>query len=104
MSHQVEFVQDDTGSKLAVSCRDNATQEVIDLTGGTVRLRYRIAGGELQVKVMTITSPAEGVAEYLFLAGELAPGVMRAEIEITDVSGKVVTSVEAFLFQIRPKV
>lgn len=103
--HSVEWVAGDTGSKLVATCKDNETQALIDLTGATVRAKYRIDGGALQTKVMTVLSPAtNGKAEYLFLAGELTAGVMRVEIEITDGSGKVITSIEAFLLKIRGKV
>jgi hypothetical protein len=99
----IEFVQNDTGSRLLDTAIDNATELPINLTGGTVRARYKIGGGALQTKQMTITDAANGKAEYLFLAGELAPGSLEGEIEIIDAGGKVITSLETFKFGIRTK-
>lgn len=102
--HTVEYVAGDTGSKLVATCRDSETKALIALTGATVRVKYRVDGGALQTKAMTILVPAtNGKAEYLFLGGELVAGVMRGEIEITDGAGKVITSLEPFLIKIRAK-
>lgn len=101
----VEFVAGDTGSKLVVTCKDKGTGDLIDLTGATVRLKYRIAGGSLATKTMSIQSPStSGKAEYLFLAGELTDGEMVGEVEITDGEGKVTTQVTPFRLAIRAKV
>ncbi len=99
----IEFVQADTGSKLRAVCVDDATGLPIDLTGATVRARYKIDGGSLQTKVMTIVDALAGEAEYLFSTGELAPGALEGEIEITDSGGKVITSLQTFHFGIRTK-
>lgn len=101
----VEFVAGDTGSKLVMTCKDKGTGDLIDLTGLTVRLKYKIAGGELQTKAMSVQSPATaGKAEYLFLGNELVDGEMVGEVEIEDGNGKIVTQVNPFRLAIRPKV
>lgn len=100
----VEFVAGDTGSKLIANCKNNEMKAVLDLTGATVKVKYRISGGALQTKSMSILSPAtNGKAEYLFLAGELTSGYMQGEIEITDASGKVITSLDPFVLEVRAK-
>lgn len=99
-----ELVAGDTASKLVVTCKDNATQSVIDLTGATVRLRYRIDGGALQVKTMTVQTPAaNGKADYQWAGGELTAGTLLAEVEITDAAGKVMTSLEPIYLPVRAK-
>lgn len=99
-----EFVAGDTGSKLVATCKDKGTGDLIDLTGQTVRLKYRIAGGALQTKTMTVSSPSTaGKAEYLFLANELAAGEMVGEVEIEDGTGKIITQLDPFRLDIRAK-
>ena len=98
------LVQNDTGSKLVVTCKDNETKVVIDLTGATVRLKYKIDTGTLQTKTMTVPPPAtNGKAEYQWLTAELTPGVLEAQIEITDATSKVLTSLDPILLPIRTK-
>lgn len=99
-----ELVASDTGSKLVVTCKDNDTKAVIDLTGATVKLKYSISGGALQTKTMTVQTPAtNGKAEYQFLAGELSAGAMQAEVEITDATGKIITSLDLLTIPIRAR-
>lgn len=87
------LVENDTGSKLEVTCKDQGPATVIDLTGATVKLKYRIEDGPLETKTMALGSPTTaGKASYVFLAGELKPGKFRGEIEITDGTGKILTS------------
>lgn len=90
----VELVVADTGSKLQVTCSDNDTLSVINLTGATVTLRWVDANGVLQTKTMTVTNAVGGVAEYLFLAGEIAYPKMKFEVIITDSGGKTITNLE----------
>lgn len=97
------FVAGDTASVLTVTCKRSDTGVVIDLTGATVRLKWRIDGGTLVTKLMTVTTPATGVATYEFDTGDLTAGQMMAEVEITTGSG-VTTSLEPFYFTIREKV
>lgn len=84
----------DTGSKIQVTCTDNETAAVIDLTGATVSLRWVDPDGALQTKAMTVTNAAGGIAEYLFLAGEIAYPKMRFEVIITDSGGKTISNLD----------
>ncbi len=102
MNTTYEFVQGDTGSKLEVTCKDNADDSAIDLTGATVRLKWiKKSDATTQSKTMTITSATTGVAEYQFAAGELVAGNMNFDVEITDSSSKVTTSLNPISVQVR---
>ena len=108
MGHKINFVQADTGSKLIVTCKNEDTGTVIDLTGSTVKLRYSIDGAATVEQTMTITNPTGGIAEYIFGTDELAvgaisPSTMEAEVEIMDGGGKIITQLEPFFFKIRSR-
>lgn len=99
-----EFVQDDTGSKLEVTCKNDADKSVIDLTGSTVKARWKDKAGAVVEKNMTITDAAGGVAEYQFAAGELEAGTTGYEIEITDAQSSVIKNLNLLLVNIREKI
>lgn len=104
MACLIDYVAGDTASKHGpVTCKDKAGV-VIDLTGTTVKLLYRIEGGALQTRTMTILSPAtEGKVEYQFISTDLTEGVMVGAVEITDSGGKIVTETCTFKRVIRAK-
>ncbi len=97
----MSFVSGDTGSKLEVTCKDDDTGVVINLTGATVRLKWLDAAEALQTKTMTITDAANGVVEYQFLANELIERQMKFEVEITDSGGNVLHSIELIRENVR---
>lgn len=78
-----DFVSNDTGSTLLVTCKD-ASGAAINLTGATVKLRWKGLTGTVADKTMTIVTPASGICSYKFLADELIAPAMAFEIEITD--------------------
>ena len=87
------LVKNDTGRKVKFTLLDNGT--AVDLTGATVKLHYRIAGGTVKTATMTVPLPLTGVAEYQFGAGDLdAAGGFDYEVEVTDTGGKISTFVE----------
>lgn len=90
----MSFVSGDTGSKLEVTCKDDDTGLVIDLTGSTVKLKWLDIVKALQTKTMTITDAINGIAEYQFLANELFGRQMKFEVEITDSGGEVLRNIE----------
>ena len=98
-----EFVEADTGSKLEVTCKNDDDKSVIDLTGATVKIRWKNLAGSVQEKAMTVTNAAGGVAEYEFAASELEEHRQAHEIEITDSGGKVITSLNPVTVTIRKK-
>ena len=97
----MSFVSGDTGSKLEVTCKDDDTGVVINLTGSTVKLKWDDAAGVLQTKTMTITDAVNGIVEYQFLANELFPRQMKFEVEITDSGSKVLHSIELIRENVR---
>lgn len=96
------LVTTDTGSTLVVHCTNAQDQQPIDLTGGSVTLRWK-AGAIVEERAMTITSAATGTCEYTFLADELTAPRMRFEVEITDAQGFVVSSCQLLDVQVREK-
>ena len=96
------FVSGDTGSELEVTCKDDDSGVVIDLTGSTVRLKWLDASDSLQSKTMSIVGAAtDGVAKYKFLADELIPPQMHFEVEITDAGGFVLHNLELIRESVR---
>jgi BppU N-terminal domain len=100
----VDLVAGDSGSKLVVTCKDKDSKAAINLTGATVRVKFRVNDGSLITQVMAISNPTGGVAEYLFLSSELPAGTIKGEVEITDSNNRVLTQVEPFSLYVRPKV
>lgn len=96
-----QFVAGDTGSKLKVTCKNDADNTAINLTGATLKLKWKNSGGVLVSQTMTITSAATGVAEYQFLTGELFAGTMDFEVEITDAGGKIIRCLDLISEKIR---
>jgi hypothetical protein len=88
-----QLVAGDTASKRRVTCFDNDTGLPIDLTGSTVKLKWK-SGTTLVEKTMAIVDAAGGVAEYQFLADEIIVPNMAFEVEITDSAGKIVRSLQ----------
>ncbi len=87
-----DFVENDTGSVLRITCTDRAGN-VIDLTGATVTLKWNDATGTLQQQAMAINAPATaGIVQYKFAAGELFSPSMYFSIKIQDSGGGVVHS------------
>ena len=100
-----DFVVGDTASKLEVTCTDNETGLVINLSGATVKLQWLAVDGTTEVnKTMTITDAGNGVAEYLFLVTELYAGVMIFEVEITDAGGGVITNLIPIKRMVRARI
>jgi len=99
-----DYVENDTGTVHGPVRMVDKAGAVIDATGGTARLKYKINGLALQTKTMTINSPStDGKVQYQFLAGELIKGVMIGEVEFTDSSGAIITELCQFRRVIRAK-
>ncbi len=86
-----DFVQNDDGTLLRITCKDRKAA-VIDLTGGTVQLRWRDAGGTLVTPAMTIEDATNGIASYQWAVGELDADKMHFGFKITDATGKTISS------------
>lgn len=91
------FVEQDTASKLVMSCKDFNTEIALPLGNDvTVRLRYRIDSNPPEVKTMTIVDAVAGIVEYQWLAGELKPGKMKGQVQIIDADERVLTQFPYF--------
>lgn len=98
-----DFVEGDTGAVLQVTCTDQATGAVINLTGSTVALKWEDKLGAVVSKAMTVSAPLTGVCTYQFGVDELyAPG-MSFEVVITNGSAKTLSNVELIAVSVRTK-
>ncbi len=105
----IELVAGDTGSKLEVTCRDNSTGAVIDLSGATVKIRWK----GVAAKPMIVTNAVAGVAEYQFTQGDIVYGSeialvegvlaspMRFAVEITDAFGSLISNLKPIELWVR---
>lgn len=104
------LVAGDTGTVLLVTVKKNSDKQPADLTGKTVRLLYRIDGGELVTRTMEILDPpTQGKARYIFVENELtaAPAgtsKFRGEIEVEDGNGMITTQLVPMNLLIRARV
>ena len=88
------LVKNDTGRKLQVTLQDDGA--AVNLTGATLKLHYRIAGGTVKTAAMTVTDAVNGVAEYQFATGDLdAGGTFDYEVQVTDSGSKITTFKES---------
>ncbi len=97
------FVEDDTASKLRVTCKNKGTGVAIDLTGSTVQLQWKTRKGEFVEKTMSHVDATNGIAEYQFLTGELAAPNMKFEVEITGAGGNILRSLDVLYELVRKK-
>lgn len=91
-----DLVLGDEASVLRVTVRDSETNEPMPLDGRTVTLRYKLNGGTLITKTMTLLNQTsnKGQSEYKFLAADLpAAGVLEYEVRLDDGTSNQLTSV-----------
>lgn len=95
------FVVGDTARALRITCLDGGVP--MNLTDCVVELRWRSNNGALVgPRAMSIEAPpTAGVVVYQFAAQELVAGSLEVEITITDISGKVMRSLDLQTFQVR---
>lgn len=94
-----ELVAGDGGSKLHVTIRDSVTDELVDLTGKTVKARYALNGGATVEKTMTALNQTtnKGEAEYQFATGDLtAGGELKGEVRLQAGLSDQLTTVDSF--------
>lgn len=107
MADKIYLVRNDTRPTVSVTLSDAATGAAIDVTGATVRLKFREAGAtELTATlVAALISPTEGAVLFDWvgapaaLAGE--PGDYEGEIEITFGDGTIHTVYDVIRFHMR---
>lgn len=96
-----DLVTGDTGSKLVVPITDSDTKQVINLTGCSVIFRWEGSDGLMVERFASVPTPANGIAEYLFLAGEIIAPKMKIEVEVTDGTGAIVTGTDLITLTVR---
>jgi hypothetical protein len=99
-----DLVAGDGASVLRVTVRDSQSQEPVDLTGKAVMLRYKLAGGAIVEKTMTVLDQANapGQAEYAFAVADLpTPGSLEYEIRLNDGLASQLTSIETGQLAVR---
>ncbi len=98
-----DLVVGDRG-KLVRTIRNAADDSLFDLTGKTVTLKYKINGGALQSKAMTVQNPGtNGRAEYQFAANDLTAGELEGEIVIQEGLADQLTTLSTFHIPIRAR-
>jgi hypothetical protein len=106
----IDFVAGDTATKLRRTIKNGQDGSVVDLSGATVKIKWRIDGGTLVTKDMTILDAAKGRVEYQFGAGELTADAtkgeskMRGEVMVLDALSKELTQRVPFNYIIRARV
>jgi hypothetical protein len=107
MSNKIKLVQGDTRPVMEITLSDEFTGAPIDITGATVRLKFRELGSETvrSTLVGINVSPIDGVVAFSWaddadaLAGD--PGPYEAEIEITFSDSTIQTVYEKLKFYVR---
>lgn len=105
MSEQIKLVQGDTRPQVQVTLTDDTTGLPIQITGATVRMRFRAAGSStvLSTLVGTVTDGVKGTAVFQWPVGSLSvdEGAYEGEIEITFADATVQTVYEILKFKLR---
>jgi hypothetical protein len=106
-TEKIRLVRNDTRPALVCTITDDTTNQPIDITGATVRLKFRAVG----VDTLTATvvgavtdGPAGQVAFYPASAPEMLegePGDYEGEIEITFPDSQIQTVYDILRFKIR---
>lgn len=107
MAEKIKLVQGDTKPALVCVVTDDTTGEALNITGATVRLKFRAAGATTLTATVTGTV-TDGVAGQVvfypatapeMLQGE--PGDYEGEIEITFSDSTVQTVFDLLKFKVR---
>lgn len=107
MSEKIRLVQGDTAPPLTVTLTDTTTNAAINVTGATVRLKFRPVGSETLrgTLIGSVTNGAGGVVVFFWsdeptiLDGN--PGDYEAEIEITFADNTIQTVYDLLKFKLR---
>jgi hypothetical protein len=107
MAEKIRLVQGDTRPNLVTTLTDSTTGAVINITGATVRLKFRAVGATTLKSTLTgtVTDGANGVVVFYWsddptsLDGD--PGDYEGEIEITFSDTTVQTVYDLLKFKLR---
>lgn len=105
MSDKIKLVQGDSRPQLQLTLTDDTTGDPIDLTGSTVRMRFRETGSEtvLDTLVGTITDATGGKVVIIWgtTTLDVPEGEYEGEIEITFDDTTIQTVYNLLKFKIR---
>lgn len=105
MSEKIKLVQGDTRPQVKVTLTDDTTGLPVDITRGTLRMRFRAAGTDvvLATLVGTITDGPNGVGVFQWPAGTLDvdAGDYEGEVEVTFEDATVQTVYDLLIFKLR---
>jgi len=99
-----DLVTGDTGSRLILTVKDRSTETARNLTGATVKVRWRDNDRQLVERDASVTDATGGICQYVFAAGEIIAPSMRIEIEVTDSTGKIITGVDPIDLTVREEI
>lgn len=107
MAEKIKLVQGDTRPTLVCNITDDVTGEAINLTGATVRLKFRAAGATVLTATLvgTVTNGSAGQVVFhpasapQMLQGEA--GDYEGEIEVTFPDSSVQTVYDLLKFRVR---
>lgn len=107
MAEKIKLVQGDTRPAIVCTITDDTTGAPINITGCTVRLKFRAAGATVLTATITgsVTNGPSGQVVFFpasdpaMLQG--APGDYEGEIEITFVDTTVQTVYDLLKFKVR---
>jgi hypothetical protein len=107
MSEKIRLVRNDTRPAIVCTITDSRTEAAINITGATVRLKFRAAGQETLTATITgavTDGPAGQVAFYPATAPQMLQGEQgdyEGEIEITFPDGQIQTVFDIVKFRLR---
>lgn len=107
MAEKIKLVQGDTRPAIVCTLTDDTTGAAIDISGATVRLKFRGVGATTNTAVVVgaVTNGLNGACVFYpasspeMLQGE--PGDYEGEIEITFADGQIQTVYDLLKFKVR---
>ena len=107
MAEKIKLVQGDTRPAIVCTLTDDTTGVAINITGATVRLKFRAAGATTLTATVTgvvTDGPAGQCAFYPASAPQMLqgdPGDYEGEVEITFSDNQIQTVYDVLKFKIR---
>jgi hypothetical protein len=105
MAEKIKLVQGDTRPQVQVTLTEETTGAIINLTGATVVMKFRLTGSTTVLDTLTgvITNAAGGQVVFAWNPGTLNvdPGDYEGEIQITFSSGEIQTVYDLVKFKLR---
>lgn len=106
MAEKIKLVQGDTRPQIRVTLTDDNTGLPVDITGATVRLKFRAVGSATLIDTLigTVIDGANGVVAFAWNQSTLNvdAGDYEGEVEVTFAAGAgIQTAYQVLKFQVR---